>query len=495
MMLLKMENISKSFFDNKVLDNISLDLKAGEVHALIGRNGAGKSTLINIASGFFKQDSGEIRVNEKLVHFQSTLDAQNHGIAVIHQTPNLVPNMSVAENIFLGSHPKVLKFFVNFSKMKNDARKILSMLGVSINPNEKVVNIPFRQHYLISIAKAIFHKSKILIMDEPTANLTDPERDHLFKLIKKYKKEGIGIVFITHKLNEIHEICDKVTILRDGIRVATHHVNEITVKEMTNLMVGYNFNHYYPPIINKIGEELLRVEDLTKKQSLTSVNFSLNEGEIIGIAGLAGSGKDELAKIIFGQQKKDSGHIFWRNKEINFKHPIQAVHSSLGYVNENRLTSGVFMNMSVASNLSIASLDKLNSLKFINLHSEADQTIEKVIDLNIKLDHINQNIRYLSGGNQQKVMIGRWLMTESELYILDEPTMGVDIGSRSEIYLKIHELAHEGKGILLISSDTTELLGLCNRILVIQKGTIVGNLINENLTEEDINLLVNGRGI
>ncbi|MCM2533344.1 sugar ABC transporter ATP-binding protein [Neobacillus pocheonensis] len=495
MMLLKMENISKYFFDNKVLDHINFQVKAGEVHALIGRNGAGKSTLINVASGLFKQDSGEIKVNDQKVNFQSTQDAQKHGIAVIHQSPNLVPNMSVAENIFLGSHPRILKFFVNFSKMRKDARKILSKLGASINPNEKVMNIPYRQHYLISIAKAIFHKSKILIMDEPTANLTEPERDHLFRLIKEYKNEGIGIVFITHKLNEIHEICDKVTILRDGKWVATHPVNEITVKEMTNLMVGYNLTHYYPPVIKQTGKELLRVENLTKKQSLASVNFSLFEGEILGIAGLVGSGKDELAKIVFGQEKKDSGRMFWRNKEIDFKHPIQAVHNRFGYVNEDRLASGLFMNMSVASNLSIASLEKLTHLNFINSHSEADQTIDKVIDLNIKLDHINQNIRYLSGGNQQKVMLGRWMMRDSDLYILDEPTMGVDIGSRSEIYLKIHELAQEGKGVVIISSDTTELLGLCNRILVMNRGRIVGNLINENVTEEDINLLMNGRGI
>ncbi|PLR76707.1 D-xylose ABC transporter ATP-binding protein [Bacillus sp. V3-13] len=491
-MLIQMTNISKSFFGNKVLDNVNFELKAGEVHAIVGGNGAGKSTLINIMSGLFEQESGEIAVNNQTVKFSSTLDAYHHGISVIHQTPSLVPNMSVAENIFLGLQPKILKVFVNTFKMRKDARKILGQLGVSINPNLKVHHLPFRQHYLVSIAKAIFHQSKVLIMDEPTANLTELERENLFRLIKKYKSEGVGIVFITHRLNEIHEVCDRVSILRDGKHVATHHVNDVTVKDITNLMFGYNLKHYYPPILKTRGKELLRIEDLTEKPVLDRVNFSLYEGEILGIAGLAGSGKTELAKIIFGQRKKDSGAIYWNGREIDFKHPIHAVHNRFGYVNENRLTSGLFMNMSVTNNLTIASLDKLNNLKFINANTEADQSIDKVIDLNIKLNHINQNIRYLSGGNQQKVMLARWLMTDCDLYILDEPTRGVDVGSRSEIYLKIHELAQEGKAVLIISSDISELLGLCNRILVMHRGKIVTDLKNENLCEAKINCLMNG---
>jgi ABC-type sugar transport system ATPase subunit len=491
-MLLKLKNISKSFLDNKVLNNISLELKAGEIHALIGGNGAGKSTLINIASGVYKPDCGDITVDDQLVHFHSPRNAQLHGISVIHQIPRLLPNMSVADNIFHGIEPKLLKFFVNYKKMKIEANRVFHELGVKINPKEKVRNIPVRQHFLISIAKAIIKRSKILFMDEPTANLTEQERDNLFRIMKKYKDEGVGIVFITHRLHEIREICDKVTIIRDGMHVATHNVKDITLKEMTNLMLGYNLTHYYPPIIKKTGKELLRIENLTKKPMLENVNLTLSEGEILGIAGLAGSGKTELGKIIFGQSKKDSGSIYWENREINFKRPIHAVHNRFGYVNENRLTAGLFMNMSVANNLTIASLENQNSIKLVNRHLEVNQSIEKVIDLNIKVNHINQKVRYLSGGNQQKVMLGRWLMTGSDLYILDEPTIGVDIGSRTDIYLKIHELAQEGKGVIIISSDITELLGLCNRILVMHMGRIVGNLINSNITEEDIIHLMNG---
>jgi ABC-type sugar transport system ATPase subunit len=491
-MLLKLNKISKSFYHNKVLNNMSLELKAGEIHALIGGNGAGKTTLINIASGVYKPDGGQIEVNDQVIRFEKPQDAQQYGISVIHQTPSLVPSMSVADNIFLGIQPRIGKFFVNYKKMRQEAKKVMQELGVTINPKAKVENIPVRHHYLLSIAKAVVQKTKILIMDEPTVNLTEIEKENLFRLIKKYKEAGVGIVFITHKLNEIHEICDKVTIIRDGEHVVTHQVKDITLQEMTNLMLGYNLKFYYPPLIKTHGGELLRIENLTKESSLNQVNLRLHEGEIIGVAGLAGSGTTDLPGVIFGQSKKDSGRIYWKNKEVKFTHPIHAVHNRLGYVNGNRLTSGLFMDMSVVNNLTIASLEMKNSMKLINRSTETFESIDKVIDLNIKVDHIDQQVRYLSGGNQQKVMLGRWLMTESDLYILDEPTKGVDIGSRSEIYLKIHELALDGKGVMIFSSDLNELLGLCNRILVMHKGRIVGNLINNGITSEDILHLMNG---
>lgn len=492
MMLLKLNNISKSFYHNKVLDNMTLEIKAGEIHALIGGNGAGKTTLMNIASGVYKPDGGEIEVNDQVVRFESPQDAQAYGISVIHQTPNLVPSMSVEDNIFLGIQPRILTFFVNYKKMRSEAKRVLSELGVTINPKEKVENIPVRHHYLLSIAKAVVKKTKILIMDEPTANLTEKEKENLFRIMKKYKDQGVGIVFITHKLNEIHEICDKVTIMCDGKPVATKPVKDVTLQEMTTLMLGYNLQYYYPPLINSTGKELLRAENLNKGSSLKQVNLCLYEGEIIGFAGLAGSGTTELASVIFGQSKKDSGRIYWKSKEVKFSHPIDAVHNRMGYVNGNRLTSGLFMDMSVVNNLTIASLEMKNNMKLINRNTEALESLDKVIDLNIKVDHINQQVRYLSGGNQQKVMLGRWLMTESDLYILDEPTKGVDIGSRSEIYLKIHDLAQEGKGIMIFSSDISELLGLCNRILIMHKGQIVGDLINDGITSEDILRLMNG---
>lgn len=492
MMLLKLKNICKSFYHNKVLDNMSLELRAGEIHALIGGNGAGKTTLMNIASGVYKSDGGEIEVNDQVVGYESPLDAQKYGISVIHQTPSLVPSMSVADNIFLGNQPRMLKFFVNNKKMRMETKKVLSELGVTINPKKKVESIPVRHHYLIMIAKAIVQKTKILIMDEPTANLTEKEKENLFRIMKKYKEAGVGIVFITHKLNEIHEICDKVTIIRDGKHVVTHPVKDITVQEMTNLMLGYNLKNYYPPLIKTRGKELLRVEKLRKESKLDNVSLSLYEGEIIGVAGLAGSGTEELAGIIFGQTRKDSGRIYWKNKQVKFNHPIDAVHNRFGYIIGSRLTSGLFMDMSVVNNLTIASLEMKNSMRLINRNSEAFDSIDKVIDLNIKVDHIDQQVRYLSGGNQQKIMLGRWLMTESDLYMLEEPTKGVDIGSRSEIYLRIHELAMDKKGVMIFSSDFSELLGLCNRILVMHKGRIVADLTNDGITGEEIMRYMNG---
>lgn len=492
-MLLKMININKSFNGNQVLHHINFELKPGEIHGIVGKNGAGKSTLINIAMGLYKPDSGEMYVNDEPVRFKSVKDAHARGITVIHQTPNLVPEMSVAENIFLGVEPRFLKFFVNPLKMRKEAKKLLSVLGSSINPKVKVKNTSAREHYLIAIMKAICHQSKILIMDEPTANLSESERNELYKLMKQYRDNGMGILFITHNISEIHKLCDRVTVLRDGRQIATKAVSEVNEQELTKLMVGHEIEHYYPPVKVAGKSELLKIENVSKRPYLHNVNFSLHEGEILGIAGLAGSGSSEMAKIIFGQMKKDSGNIYWKNKKIDFVHPTEAVHNGFGYVSGNRFSSGLLMNMSVMKNLSLASLESMNKLNFINPHVEVDESLDKVIDLNIKVNNVNQKVQFLSGGSQQKVMLGRWLMAKSDLYLLDEPTIGVDISSRCELYVKIHELADEGRGIIVISSDTSELIGLCSRILVMHKGQVVADMINDNLSEETLYQLINGK--
>ena len=360
----------------------------------------------------------------------------------------------------------------------------MRMLGNPILPTTSVRNVSNHERYLIAIAKAIVRDFKILIMDEPTAGLTEQERSILFELIETYKREGAGIVYITHKLNEIHRICDRVTVLRDGRHVITGETQHFSEEEMARLMVGKDVTLFFPPLRQPKKQELLRVEGLSKLPHFENVNFKLHEGEIIGIAGLAGSGRSELVKTIFGHTKKDSGNIIWRHKKVQFKHPVQAVSKKIGFVNENRLKTGLFMNMSVKNNLTISSLQRLNRWKFVKVGSETEQSIQKVIDLDIKLGHLEQQARFLSGGNQQKVILGRWLMAGSEIYLLDEPTQGIDIASRSDIYLKIHELASNGGGILIISSDVRELLGLCNRILVMDKGTIVADLTNNSSINE-----------
>jgi ABC-type sugar transport system ATPase subunit len=485
-MLLRLENVSKSFFGNKVLDSVDLEVGVGEVHAIIGGNGAGKSTLINIVSGALAADSGKVFINDRQVEIRNAQDAKKAGISVIYQTPSIIPNMSVAENIFLGMQPRIFKVFVNTIKMYREASRILRLLGITINPTKPAKLISPREHYLISIARAICHKAKIMIMDEPTASLSEEERQNLFSLIRKYKQEGMGIIYITHRLEEIPQICDRVTILRDGKQVMTSNVEALPLREMTKLMMGREIEQYFPPLQRNNGSELLRVEDLSKLPALQNINFTLRKGEIVGITGLASSGKSVLARTIFGQLRRDGGKIFWKGEPIHFKHPFQALQQRFGYVDENRLKAGLFMNMNVNDNLTMSSLDKLNRWQFFEKKEAMNLSLEQIMDLDIKVDDVKQAIEVLSGGNQQKVMLGRCLMADSEMYLLDEPTQGIDVASRSDIYIKIHELAEMGKGILIISSDVTELLGLCTRIMVMRQGRLVGNVLNDQVTENDI---------
>lgn len=491
-MLLRLENISKSYFGNKVLESIDFEVAAGEVHGIIGGNGAGKSTLINIISGALHADSGSVYIQNREVNIRSVQDAFRSGISVIYQTPSVIPDMSVAENIYLGNQPRFLNIFVNKIKMIRESGKILRLLGIDINPALPARRISSREHYLISIARAICHKSKIMIMDEPTANLTEEERQNLHALIRKYKQEGMGIIYVTHRLEEVPHICDRVTILRDGKLVSTNRVEALSVREMTNQMMGRDIEQYFPPLMRHSGGELIRVESLSKASAFTNISFKLRQGEILGITGLASSGKSMLARTIFGQLRRDSGKIYWKGEPVHFRHPFQAIQQRFGYVDENRLRAGLFRNLNVSDNLTITSLDKLKRWTFIEKKEELDLSLEQIMDLDIKVHDIKQAIEVLSGGNQQKVMLGRCLMAESEMYLLDEPTRGIDVGSRSDIYIKIHDLAASGKGILIISSDVTELLGLCTRIIVMRQGKVVGNLLNEQLTEKDISQLMDG---
>lgn len=485
-MLLEMKNIHKSFFGTKVLDGIDFELKAGEVHSIIGENGAGKSTLIKMIAGIYSTDEGEIYINEEKVKISSTQEAQKLGISTIYQEPMLVRSMSIAENIFLGNYLKLFGFIPNFIKMKNEASRLLELLGCPMNPNKLVSSIDPGERYIVSIARALRKKSKILLMDEATANLNEVERNRLYNLIKEFKKQGIGIIFISHQLDEVIKISDRVTILRDGLHISTNNIKTVNKREMVKQMIGKDIRHYFPPIFDHQGEEMLQVENLSRAPLLKNINFSLNEGEILGITGLSRSGRTELSKIIIGQVTKDSGHIYWRGKEIKLEHPYEAVDKHIGYVSENRLEEGLLTNMDISQNLTMPSLDKFNKWQVIQINEEQDTALEKVMELDIKLKHIHGQIKYLSGGNQQKVILGKWLVADSELLLLNEPTRGIDIGSRCELYLAIHDLAQKGKGIMVISSDITELIGLCNRILVLRDGQIVDEIHHTQASEERI---------
>lgn len=485
-MLLRMNNISKSFFDVEVLKNVNFDLNNGEVHGLIGQNGAGKSTLINILSGVYSYDFGEIYIDDKKVLINSTHDALKLGVSTIHQEPELIDYMTIAENIFLGNMPKIFNVFINYYKMKKESQKILNTFNYNIKPTTKVNMLYTNEKYIVCIARALLINSKILIMDEPTASLTESEKEILFDIIRKLKSQGVGIIYITHNLSEIPEICDRVTILRDGEKVITSDVSNTSQKEIVKSMVGKELVDYFPPINEDIGEELVKVEHLTKKNRFEDVSFYINRGEVIGFAGLVGSGRTELVKTLFGQERKDEGHIYLRGKEVDFTHPQNAIRKKIGIVNEDRINSALFMDMNVAHNLTITNLQKFNHWSFIRVNEEKDSALDAVMELDIKLRHLNEQIKYLSGGNQQKAILGRWLLTESDLFLLDEPTRGIDISARSDLYLNINDLASKGKGIIIISSDITELMGLCNRIYIMSHGKIVGELNHHEFDKERI---------
>lgn len=485
-MLLLMKNICKSFFDNEVLKNVNFELQSGEIHALIGANGAGKSTLMNILMGVIKADQGDILIHNESVIVDSPIEANRYNIAIIPQEPNLVPNLSIYENVFLGYEPLFLGSFINKRKMKLQTKKVLKTLGYFMNPNKLVKYLSVSEQQLVSIAKALSHQCKILIMDEPTASLSEYECENLFKLMRSLKNKGVGIIYITHKLKEIHKVCDRVTILRDGKHIITSAVSRISEKEMIKHLVGRELSHYFPPKPTEIGEEVLRVENISCAPWFQNISFKLHKGEILGIAGIVGSGKSEIAKSIFGQLPYTSGAIIYKNKKVSISKPSQAIKSKLGFVNENRTKEGLFLDMSISKNLTISHLQKMNIFQFVRAHEERYKVLEKMIDLDIKAHDLKQKVKYLSGGNQQKVLLGKWLVADSDIYILEEPTRGMDISSKSELYVILRQLVADGKSIIILSSDFSELAGLSNRVVVINQGKLASELQASQITEEAI---------
>ncbi|WP_196426882.1 MULTISPECIES: sugar ABC transporter ATP-binding protein [Paenibacillus] len=484
--MLELQGISKSFLNNKALDKVNFSLQAGEVHALIGPNGAGKSTLMKILTGMYEPDEGVILLGGQPVQIRSILEAQKLGIAILHQEPMLVQDMSVVDNIFLGVEPRIAGMIPRFRYMKEESKRLLKTLGVPLHPNTPVRNLSYSQQFVVAIAKALSFKSKILIMDEPSSCLSEFESGRLFDVIRKLKREGVAIVYITHRIKEVMQICDRVTFLRDGRHVATMDVAGMSEEEAIKMMLGRELHQYFPPILDEAGETLVRVQGLTKKPFFYDIDFSLREGEILGVAGLIGSGTSELAKALFGKEKRDRGSIFWRNRELPYKKGRDASDFRFGFVNQDRIEEGLFLEMGVNRNLTMPGLDKIMRYHILNANKENDAALDAVIEMDIKIQHLNQKVKYLSRGSQQKVMLGKWLVPQSDLYLLDEPTRGVDIGSKVEIYAKIHDLAAAGKGVIVFSSDFAVLMGLCTRILVMYQGRIAAELHHSEASEKKI---------
>ena len=482
--ILKMTNIIKEFPGVKALDGVNLELHEGSVMALMGENGAGKSTLMKILSGVYKKDGGQIFYKGIEEDIKGPKDATEKGIAIIHQELNLLPDLSIGENIFLGREPKA-GFRIDFNKLHENADKLLKKLNVSTSSKELVQNLSIGQQQMVEIAKALSLDAKIIIMDEPTDALTDTETESLFNVISELKEEGKAIVYISHRLKEIFEICDDITVLRDGKYVGRESISNLDEDRMIEMMVGRKLTDQFPRLEVKKGETILKVESLTNKY-INNISFEVKAGEIVGISGLMGAGRTELAKTIYGHIRKTSGKIHIKGKEIEPKSCKDGLKNRIAYVSEDRKGDGLILDLSVKENMTISSLDRISSLFKINKNQENERVKNYIDRINIKTPSQDQLIRNLSGGNQQKVAIAKALMTHPDVLILDEPTRGVDVGAKKEIYDLINDFKSQGKAVIMISSEMPEILGLSDRILVLSQGNITGEFDIKEATQEKI---------
>ncbi len=487
--LLEMENIEKNFPGVKALDGARLSVKAGSVHALMGENGAGKSTLMKCLFGVYHKDSGRIVLDGKEVEFKSSKEALENGVAMVHQELNQALKRNVMDNMFLGRFPTVAKGlpFTSERKMYRATKALFEELDIDIDPKMRMGDLPVAKRQLAEIAKAVSYHSKIIVFDEPTSSLTEEEVEHLFRIIRMLRDRGCGIIYISHKMAEILRISDQVTIMRDGKWIATRDAADLTTDEIIRLMVGRELTNRYPPKNTVIGDELLRVEHLTGEYvKLKDVSFTARKGEIVGIAGLDGSGRTSLLSVLFGTASKKSGEIYLDGKHVRNRTPGESIKNGFAYLTEERRATGIFGILDICSNTTIASLDKDKVGPFLSTKKMRESTDWCIRSMRVKTPDQKTKIRTLSGGNQQKVILGRWLLTDPTVLLLDEPTRGIDVGAKYEIYQLIIELAGKGKTVLMVSSEMPELLGVCDRILVMSGGKLAGEVDAANTTQEEI---------
>lgn len=484
--LLRAENISKSYPGVKALDNVQLQVKKGEVHALMGENGAGKSTLMKILIGMLQPDSGTIYFKDQPVQFRSVHDALSAGFSMIHQELLPFPELTVAENIFMGREPVYFAGWINKNKMQADAEALMQRLGVSINVNRRMKRLSIAEMQMVEIAKAIANRSDIIIMDEPTSAISGKEVEVLFKIIKELTREGIAVIYISHKMNEILEIADTVTVMRDGKYIDTRPAKELNNQVLIQMIVGRELQSVFEKRNVISGETVLEVEGLSGT-GFKDVHFKLKRGEIIGVAGLMGAGRTEMVETIFGLHKKTSGTIRVKGRAVNINSPKRAIQHGLGLITEDRKQTGLILSASVKNNITLASLKRHNnSSVWIHPSKEVRVADTAIKEFNIKTPSRNQVVNNLSGGNQQKVVLAKVLLNQPEIIIFDEPTRGIDIGAKAEIYKMITGLATEGKAIIVISSELPEILGLSDRILVIRNGKLSAELNGATATQEEI---------
>ena len=485
--LLEMKNISKTFPSVKALDDVSLKVKRGSVHALMGENGAGKSTLMKCLFGIYSADSGSVWLDGREVSFKNPKDALANGVAMVHQELNQALKRSVSDNMWLGRYPKALGFITLEKKMREKTREIFHSLDIDISPDRVMSTMSVSERQMAEIAKAVSYDAKIIVLDEPTSSLNEREVEQLFKIIEKLKAKGCGIIYISHKMEEILRISDDVTVMRDGKHIATERAEDMSMDIIIKLMVGRELTERFPTKTNSIGAAALRVKGLTSRYSgLKDVSFELRKGEILGVAGLGGAGRTELLECIFGLSERESGEMELNGKRITNKTPREAKKNGFALLTEERRSTGIFGILDITENTVISGLSKYRSGILLSDRKMKKDTEWSIRSMRIKTPSARTKIRTLSGGNQQKVILGRWLLTDPEVLLLDEPTRGIDVGAKYEIYQLIIELASKGKSVIMVSSEMPELLGVCDRIIVMSGGRLAGEVDAKTATQEEI---------
>ncbi len=496
-MILRMEGISKAFPGVQALRDVDFEAEAGQVVALIGENGAGKSTLMKILSGVYRADSGRIFLQGREVNIQSPHHAQQLGIAIIYQEFNLTPNQSAAANIFITREPRqqgVGRFlnFVDRRRMEQEAQQLLDRFGARVPATALIRDLSVAQQQMVEVAKALAVDARIIVMDEPTSALGEEEVETLFEIIATLKAQGMAVVFITHRLEEVFRIADRVVVLRDGQRVGSMPIAEATTEKVIRLMVGRELADLFHKEAAEIGEPLLEVRGLSRRGVVHDVSFTLRRGEILGFAGLVGAGRTETARLIFGADRKDSGEILLNGRPVRINSPVDAVRAGIGFVPENRATQGLVLNLPVLENIVLPTLKEHAKMNWVNRRSLHQTAQEYVNKLNIRTPHLQQRIKFLSGGNQQKAVVAKWLAVQPQVLIMDEPTRGIDVGAKAEVHTLMSRLAQAGMGIIMISSELPEILGMSDRILVMAEGRVAAILDRAEASQELIMAYASG---
>ena len=479
--LLEMRDISKSFPGIKALDHVDFNIRAGEVIALVGANGAGKSTLLKILTGVYSRDEGEVILDGKPVNFKIPEEGKRHGIAAIYQELTVIPNLTVCENIFISEMKD--KPYISHKKYNAKAEALLRELNVNFHARDKVSSLTVANRQMVEIARAINENSKILIMDEPTSALTGKEKDKLFAVAGSLRSKGLGIVFVTHRMKEIFELCDRATVMKDGKLVGTYDIKDLNEDKIVELMLSHSMSAYFPARKTQTGETILSVKNLRCGKMLKDVSFELRKGEILGLTGLLGSGRTETARCLFGVDRPEKGQILLRGKPLKMSSPLDAVNHHIGLVSEDRKELGLVLNMSIGENICFGS-DVVSPLRHKSREREVSK--EYIAKLDVKCTGPRQAVGNLSGGNQQKVVIAKWLLRDCEILILDEPTRGIDVSAKAEIYRLIGEMASSGAAVIMISGEQDEIIGMCDRAVVLYEGTSVGVLERSEFSEEKI---------